>query len=84
MSQIESNPFVSKGLTSSQHDPKSRLDESSPVYSNPSGATERATNPILNDPALAVVTDAWPELPQSIRASIVTIVKVAAKADAGR
>jgi hypothetical protein len=43
----------------------------------PGYATESATNSLNDDPDLAVVVAAWPELPETIRAGIVAMVKAA-------
>jgi len=45
----------------------------------PQTATEKATGLLPSDPGLAAVIDAWPELPEAVRAGIVAMVKAAAK-----
>ena len=45
--------------------------------SRPGYATESATRSLNDDPDLAVVVAAWPELPETIRAGIVAMVKAA-------
>jgi hypothetical protein len=44
--------------------------------SRPRRATESATKLLNNDPALAVVMAAWPELPDSVKAEVVAMIKV--------
>jgi len=41
----------------------------------PARGTESATSPLPDDPDLAVVVAAWPELPEAVRAGIVAMVK---------
>jgi hypothetical protein len=43
----------------------------------PQRATESATGVTAKYPDLAVVSSAWPELPEAVRAGIVAIVKAA-------
>jgi hypothetical protein len=43
----------------------------------PGCATESATSSLNDDPDLAVVVAAWPELPVAVRAGIVAMVKAA-------
>jgi len=40
-------------------------------------ATRGATGPLPDDPDLAAVVDAWPKLPEAIKACIVAMVKAA-------
>jgi hypothetical protein len=45
--------------------------------SRPRRATESATRLMAEYPDLAVISSAWPELPEAVRAGIVAIVKAA-------
>jgi len=63
--------------------PSSRQDttESDPI--RPLTATQNATRLLPeDDPGLAAVVDAWPELPGAIKAGIVAMVRVAGKGGA--
>ncbi len=40
----------------------------------PATATQNATRLLPDDPGLAAVVDAWPELPEAIRAGIVAMI----------
>jgi hypothetical protein len=42
--------------------------------SRPPRATESPTELLFNDPALATVVAAWPDLPDTVRASILAMV----------
>ena len=58
---------------------------SSRQYPNESGsirpltAAQNATRLLPDDPDLAAVVDAWPELPEAIKTGIVAMVKAVAK-----
>jgi len=59
----------------------SRQDTTDSASIRPLTATQNATHPcqsaVTNDPALAAVVDAWPELPEALKAGIVAMVKAA-------
>jgi hypothetical protein len=43
----------------------------------PCGATESATDPLAGDPDFKEVIDAWPALPETVKAGIVAMVRAA-------
>jgi len=73
----EQNPSSSSGHPS----PSSRQYPNESGSIRPLTATQSATHPcqpaVTTDPDLAAVVDAWPELPEAIKAGIVAIVKAA-------
>src|SRR5271157_5573130 len=61
--------------SSAQQSPSSRQDTTDSASIGPLTATQNATRLLLDDPGLAAVVDAWPDLPEAIRAGIVAMVK---------
>ena len=53
-----------------------RMRHGRPVLAAPLEA-ESATGPLFDDPDLAVLVAAWPELPETVRVGIVAIVRAA-------
>jgi hypothetical protein len=73
--QNTSKPAISLGLHQPQPDSGLRTEppESEPVRLP--GATRGATGLIPDDPDLAAVVDAWPVLPEAIKAGILAMVR---------
>jgi hypothetical protein len=66
-----------KGLRHTVPPHESRLNTSESDTTRPSRATRGATGLLPDDPDLAAVVAAWPELPEPIKAGIVAMVKTA-------
>jgi hypothetical protein len=66
-----------KGVASNEETPDLRQGATADVGSRPAGATESATDPPLDDADLAIVVAAWPDLPKTVHAGIVAMVKAA-------
>jgi hypothetical protein len=82
-SQDASNPPVRKQVASDEEQPILRQEATVSGSSRPPRATESATGPLPDDPDLATVVAAWPELPElpeGIRGEIVTMVNATLKA----
>jgi hypothetical protein len=61
-------------------DSTSRQYPTASVSVRPQTATQNATRDcVVPDPDLAAVVDAWPELPEAIKAGIMAMVKAASK-----
>jgi hypothetical protein len=57
--------------------PSSRQDAIVTDPIRPPTATQNATHLLPDDPGLAAVVDAWPDLPEAIKAGIVAMVRAA-------
>ena len=55
--------------------PSSRQDTTDSSSIRPLTATQNATRLLPDDPGLATVVDAWPVLPEAIKAGIVAMVR---------
>ena len=69
------NPPDDEGVASHHGQADLRQETTVNVGPRPVGATKSATIYWPNDPDLAVVLAAWPELPEAVRAGIVAMVK---------
>src|SRR5262249_28152327 len=72
-------PGNSPGSTSDKPIPRSRQNQSTSVQSRHKRATEGATGTITDDAELAAVIEAWPNLSQAVRASIIKLARTSAK-----
>jgi hypothetical protein len=68
---------VSTPSTQEQSIPLSRMEANDRGRRRTPTATEIATALLPDDPALAAVVDAWPKLPDAIKAGILAMVKAA-------
>jgi len=68
-----------EGVASRKNRSVLRQEATANVGPRPVGATESATSPLPDDPELALIVAAWPELPEAFRAGIVAMVKAASK-----
>jgi len=75
--QTASKPVIAKSLSTHPEEADSRQHAAPDVIGRPTRATKSATSPLRDDPDLAVVVAAWPELTEAVRAGIMAMVKVA-------
>jgi hypothetical protein len=69
-----SKPSDSDGVVSHEEKAVIRQEATASGSSRPPRATESATGPLFDDPALATVVAAWPDLPDTVRASTLAMV----------
>ena len=72
-----SEPAASKRVATRRDEPDSRHQTTASGIRRPARATKSATDPSEGDSQLRVVIDAWPDLPEAVRAGILAIVKAA-------
>ena len=83
-SRIKPTSTGTRTIPSSRQYPNESGSNRTPNASeNPSVENAYALNSNANDPDLAAVVDAWPELPEAIRAGILAMVKAALGQNAG-
>ena len=72
---LEPNPFhkIRRPMAESH---KSNSDKELRIATQPTGH-QLATDTCMTDPGLAAIVDAWPGLPEPIKAGIVAMVKAA-------
>ena len=70
-------PRVAASSTQEHSTPPSRQEATEADQKHPLTATQNATQLLPEDADLAVVNDAWPRLPEAVRASILMLVKAA-------
>ncbi len=75
--QNPANYGVKPSSPSAQSLPSSRQDTTDSASIRPPTATQNATHLLPDDPGLAAVVDAWPDLPEAIKAGIVAMVRAA-------
>jgi hypothetical protein len=66
-----------RGVASHEVNPVLRQEATARGGQRPARATESATGQLSGNPELAVVVAAWPELPETVRAGIVAMVRAA-------
>jgi hypothetical protein len=64
--------------------PDSCQEATASVNPRPTGATKSATGSLSDDPDLTAIIDAWPALPETVRAGILAMVNAAAGARMSR
>ena len=69
-----SKPSDSHGVASHDDDAVFRQEATVSGGSRPPRATESATRAVFDDPDLATVVAAWPDLPDTVRAGILAMV----------
>ncbi len=75
--QNTSKTVSRKTLRQPHPDSRSRTEPTLSASIRPPTATPNATRMLPDDRDLAAVVDAWPDLPEAIRAGIVAMVKAA-------
>ena len=78
--QNTSRPGISSDLRRTARTAEGGSTRLNPTHSDmtrPSRATQGATHLLPDDPGLAAVVEAWPELPDAIKAGIVAMVRAA-------
>ncbi len=72
--QTPANYGVKPSLPSAHSLLSSRQDTTDSASIRPPTATQNATRLLPDDPGLAAVVDAWPDLPEAIRAGILAMI----------
>ena len=72
-----SGPEIYRARVKSPSNPSSRQYPNESGSIRPPTATRNATRLLPDDPGLAAVVDAWPDLPEAIKAGILAMVKAA-------
>jgi hypothetical protein len=75
--QIASNRAATKDVVTHDDAAESRQQAAPSVMQRPPRASESATSRLTDDADLGVVLAAWSEMPATVRASILTLVKAA-------
>src|SRR5271157_3381954 len=70
-----------KGLRRAESPQRSSQGATESDTTRPSRATRGATRPLPDDPDLAAMVAAWPELPEAIRAGLLAMVRAASGSD---
>jgi hypothetical protein len=76
--QLTSKADAAKGVATMRNGMDSRQRATASGSRRPPRATKSATSGSVVDPDLAAIMDAWPNLPEVVRAGIVAIVRAAA------
>jgi hypothetical protein len=77
MCQDAHKPPLPKGVLSFLEQSESRQDAQLSDRPRPCGATESATDTLAIDPDFQEVIDAWPALPETVKAGIMAMVRAA-------
>ena len=72
-----SGPEIYRARVKSPSNPSSRQYPNESGSIRPLTATQNATRLLPDDPGLAAVVGAWPDLPEALRAGILAMVKAA-------